>query len=86
MALYGYHPPSITSPLKWHSKFQVVEDHLQHQQEVFQILKDNLVILKNKMKQQAYQHHSERSFEEGDWVFFRLQPYKQMSLKQVVSL
>ena len=34
------------------------------------------------MKQQADQHHSERSFEVGDWVFLRLQPYKQMSLKQ----
>jgi hypothetical protein len=36
----------------------------------------------NRMKQQADQHHSERSFEVGDWVFLRLQPYKQMSLKQ----
>jgi hypothetical protein len=34
------------------------------------------------MKHQAYQHHSEREFEVGDWVFLRLQPYKQMSLKQ----
>jgi hypothetical protein len=34
------------------------------------------------MKQQAYQHRSERSFELGDWVFLRLQPYKQMSLKK----
>src|ERR1700733_9278804 len=34
------------------------------------------------MKQQANQHHSERSFDVGDWVFLRLQPYKQMSLKQ----
>jgi hypothetical protein len=34
------------------------------------------------MKQQEYQHHSERSFEVGDWVFLRLQPYKQMYLKQ----
>jgi len=30
MALYGYHPPSITSPLKGHSKVQAVEDHLKH--------------------------------------------------------
>jgi hypothetical protein len=36
----------------------------------------------NRMKQQENQHHSERSFEVGDWVFLRLQPYKQMSLKQ----
>ena len=35
------------------------------------------------MKQQAYQHRSERSFEEGDWVFVRLQPYKQMSLEKL---
>ena len=34
------------------------------------------------MKQQAYQHCSEREFEVGDWVFMRLQPYKHMSLKQ----
>jgi hypothetical protein len=36
----------------------------------------------NGMKQQADQHRSERQFEEGDWVFFRLQPYKQSTLKQ----
>ena len=35
------------------------------------------------MKQQAYQHHNKRSFDVGDWVFLQLQPYKQMSLKQV---
>jgi hypothetical protein len=36
----------------------------------------------NRMKQQADQHSSERSFELGDWVFLILQPYKYMSLKQ----
>ena len=83
MALYGYQPTSITSPLKRHSKVQAVEDHLQHQQDVLLILKDNLVTSQNRMKQQANQHRSERSFEEGDWVFLRLQPYKQMSLKHL---
>jgi hypothetical protein len=82
MALYGYHPPSITSSLKEKSKVQAVEDHIENQQQVLQILKDNLTIAQNRMKQQADQHRSERSFEVGDWVFLRLQPYKQMSLKQ----
>jgi hypothetical protein len=76
MALYGYHPPSITSPLKGNAKVQAVEDHIWHQQEVLKLLKDNLVITQNRMKQQADQHHSEREFEVGDWVFLRLQPYK----------
>ena len=82
MALYGYHPPSITSYLRENSKVQAVEHHIEHQQQVLQLLKDNLVLAQNRMKQQADQHRSERSFDVGDWVFLRLQPYKQMSLKQ----
>ena len=34
------------------------------------------------MKQKADQHRSERIFDVGDWVFLRLQPYKQMSFKK----
>ena len=34
------------------------------------------------MKQQEDQHHSERNFEVGDWVFLRLQPYNHISLKK----
>jgi hypothetical protein len=32
--------------------------------------------------QQADKNRTEREFEVGDWVFVRLQPYKQLSLKQ----
>ena len=53
-----------------------------NQQEVLKLLKDNLVMAQNKMKQQEDQHRRERKFEVGDWVFLRLQPYKQMFLKK----
>ena len=66
MALYGYHPPSITSSLREISKVQAVEDHIKHQQEVLQLLKDNLNLAQNRMKQQEDQHRSERSFDVGD--------------------
>ena len=66
MALYGYHPTSITSSLKEKSKVQVVQDHIEHQQQVLQILKDNLTMAQNRMKQQADQNRSETSFEVGD--------------------
>ena len=58
-----------------------MEDHIEHRQQVLQILKDNLNLAQNRMKQQVDQR-SERSFDVGDWVFLWLQPYKQMSLKQ----
>ena len=81
IALYGYHPPSITSYLRENYKVQAVEYHIKHQQEVLQLLKDNLNLAQNRMKQQADQHYSKRSFDVGDWVFLWLQPYKQISLK-----
>ena len=67
MALYGYQSPSITSYLRENSKVQVVEHHIEHQQQVCQLLKDNLTLAQNRMKQQADQHHSERSFD-GRWM------------------
>jgi hypothetical protein len=51
MSLYGYHPPSITLPLKGNTKVQAVEDHIGNQQEVLKVLKDNLVMAQNRMKQ-----------------------------------
>ena len=83
MALYGYHPPSITSYLRENYKVQVVEDHIEHQQKVLQLLKDNLNFAQNRMKKQEDKHRSKRTFDVGDWIFLQLQPYKQMSLKQV---
>ena len=66
MALYRYHPPSITSYLRENSKVQAVEYHIEHQKEVLQLLKDNLNLAQNRMKQQAYQHRIERSFDVGN--------------------
>ena len=60
MEFYGYHTPSIKSSLKEKDKVQADKDHIEHKQEVIQVLKDNLVKAQNRMKQQAYQHYSER--------------------------
>ena len=75
MALYGYHPPSITSSLRYSSSVQAMEDHMKHQQ-VLQLLNENLTLEQNRMKQWADQHYNEQSFDVGDWVFLILQPYK----------
>eukprot|EP00253_Pinus_taeda_P020227 PITA_20227 len=82
MALYGYQPLSITSYLRENSKVQAVEHHIEHQQQVLQLLKDNLVLAQNRMKQQADQHRSERIFV----VASRLHPVFHVScLKKVIG-
>jgi len=40
--------------------------HIEHQQQVLQLLKDNLTLVPNKMKQHADQHRNERHFDVGD--------------------
>ena len=42
MALYGYHPPSITSFLKEKANVQVMEDHVEHQQRGFPTIERQL--------------------------------------------
>ena len=42
---------------------KLVEDHIEHQQQVLQLSKDNLTLVQNLMKQQEYQHHIERGSE-----------------------
>ena len=44
------------------------------------ILKDHLAAAQGRIKTQADKHRQERSFAVGDWVFLRLQPYRQQSL------
>lgn len=41
------------------------------------VLKHNLHKAQNRMKQMADQRRSERSFDVGDWVYLKLQPYRQ---------
>jgi hypothetical protein len=80
-AVYGQKPPSVLSYLSGTSKAQAVDQTLTVREDILRTLKENLVMAQNRMKQQAYQGHSERQFVEGDQVFLRMQAYKQTSLK-----
>lgn len=46
------------------------------------MLKFHLMRAQHRMKQQTDLHRSERSFEVGDWVYVKLQPYRQQSVVQ----
>ena len=52
---------SFKDQMKANMDDKVVEDHIEHQQQVLQLSKDNLTLVQNRMKQQEDQHHNKRS-------------------------
>lgn len=63
-----------------------VQDLLQQRTQVLQVLKDNLVKARNRMKYFADLKRTDRSFNVGDWVYLKLQPYRQQSVAIKSSL
>ncbi|XP_075660729.1 uncharacterized protein LOC142630594 [Castanea sativa] len=53
----------------------VVDQLLQNRQDLISLLKQNLVSAQARMKFQADLHRVEKSFNVGDWVYLKLQPY-----------
>ena len=80
-ALYGFQPPKLLDYIPGLTKAAAVDEFLSNRQQILGLLKSNLVAAQDRMRLQADKHRQERSFEVGDWVFFRLQPFKQHSLR-----
>lgn len=76
-ALYGYLPPDLA--------FEVMRreedcDWFRERAAMIAILRENLMKAQARMKQQADKHRSERILEVGDWVYLKVQPYKQVTM------
>ncbi|KAM1132447.1 hypothetical protein FF1_046837 [Malus domestica] len=78
--VYGYSPPHITPYEPGSTKFASVEQCLVERDKVLEILKRNLELAQTRMKSQADQKRSERSFAVGDMVYIKLIPYQLQSL------
>jgi hypothetical protein len=81
-ALYGYEPPTILNYIPGITKVAAVDDYLHQQQGIIGLLKENLLSAQSRMKSQADKHRLERSFQVGEWVFLRLQPFRQKSVSR----
>ncbi|KAA8537063.1 hypothetical protein F0562_029541 [Nyssa sinensis] len=64
----------------WDTAVAVVDTMLRDRDAILKLLKEHLVQSQQRMKQQADKHRSERVFAVGDWVYLKLQPFKQVSL------
>ena len=81
-ALYGYEPAAVRAYEPRSSATEAVNEQMQTRDELLALLKRNLEIAQCRMKNFYDKHHTERSFEVGDWVYLRLQPYRQQSVQK----
>jgi hypothetical protein len=81
-ALYGYDAPSFIETVFGDSRVPGAKDWVEESQRILQSVRENLQSAQNQQKIYADRHRVERSFEVGDLVFLRLQPYRQSSLKR----
>jgi hypothetical protein len=81
-ALYSYDPLSFVEIVFGDSRAPMVQDWIQQSQDILRELKDHLQRAQNQQKVQADRHRVERTFEVGDLVYLRLQPYRQASIKR----
>jgi len=78
--VYGQPPPVHLPYLPGESKVAVVARSLQERENMVLFLKFHLMRAQHRMKQMADQHRTEREFDVGDYVFVKLQPYRQNSM------
>ena len=80
-ALYGYPPPKVMEYVPSVTRVAAIDSYLHDRQQLFSLLKHNLNVAQERMKWFADKKRVDMSFEVGDWVYLRLQPYKQSSMQ-----
>ena len=67
--VYGQPPPMLLPYTPHSSQIQAVDMVLRKRDHILHILQENLHMERNRMKQQADQHHSEHTFQFDDMFF-----------------
>lgn len=60
------------------SQLEVVDRILQAREATLRTVKFHLLRAQNRMKSQADKGRTDRNYEVGDWVYVKLQPYRQL--------
>ncbi|KAJ4795033.1 polyprotein [Rhynchospora pubera] len=79
-ALYGYDAPSLPMGSMPRSNVEAVNVILKDRQQVLTQLRNHLLRAQDRMKKHADAKRLERTFSKGDWVYLKLQPYRQLSI------
>lgn len=80
--VYNQPPPIHLPYLAGESMVETVDRSLLRREEMISNLKFHLTRAQSRMKCQADKHRSDREFVVGDWVWLKLQPYRQHSVQK----
>lgn len=80
-AVYGRAPPTIKDYTPGTSNVASLDDMLSARTLLLTTLKDNIAKAQSRMKKAADAHRREKSFEPGAWVYVKLRPYRQTSVR-----
>ena len=80
-ALYGYDASTFIDHIFCDSRDPKAKDWIEEIQETLKVLRDNLQVAQNQLKQYADQCIMERQFQVNELVYFRLHPYKKTTIK-----
>lgn len=79
-ALYGIKPCQICVPASHRSSIDTVEDFQVKREVMNHLLKEAITTAQNKYTHYANKKRTKTTFEVGDWVYLKLQPYMQLSI------
>ncbi|CAM8899336.1 unnamed protein product [Rhodiola kirilowii] len=80
-SVYGRPPPNLLEHIPGTSNIAAVEAHITHREQLLQALRSNLAKAQQRMRHQANLKRQNTTFKVGDFVWVRLQPYRQNTLR-----
>ncbi|GKE00390.1 ty3-gypsy retrotransposon protein [Tanacetum coccineum] len=80
--VYGQTPPLHTPYISGDSLVESVDRTMQAREEFLQVAKFHLKRAQDRMISQANKHRSDRVLEVGMWVYLKLQPHRQVSIRK----
>jgi hypothetical protein len=78
--LYGYPPRHLGVDFRTACEVPSLQSWLDERKMVIQLVQQQLIRAQLRQKAQADKNRTERTFQLGDWVYLKLQPYVQASL------
>lgn len=84
--MYGVPPPSLLSYVPGTSQLKAVDSYLRNRDDILKELRSHLVRAQSRMKQFADQNRRDVSFAIVDFVYVKLQLYRQLSMARRHSM